>query len=72
VLVGGGIKGGQAIGKTDANGAEVIDRPISIKDFMASVCTVLGIDYTKKAEAPGGRPVRIVDEGAKPIGELVG
>jgi hypothetical protein len=72
VLVGGGIKGGQTIGKTDAIGGEVVDHPISIKDFMATVCEVLGIDHTKKAEAPGGRPVRIVDEGAKPIRELLG
>ncbi len=70
VLVGGGIKGGQTIGKTDAIGGEVRDRPISIKDFMATVCATLGIDHTKKVDAPGGRPVRIVDEGAKPIGEL--
>jgi hypothetical protein len=47
------------------------DRPISIKDFMASVCAILGIDHKKKVEAPGGRPVRIVDEGAKPIAELL-
>jgi len=72
VLVGGGIKGGQAIGKTDANGAEVTDRPIAIKDFMASVCAVLGIDYTRKVDAPGGRPVRIVDTGEKPIRDLIG
>jgi Protein of unknown function (DUF1501) len=72
VLVGGGIRGGQTIGKTDGHGANVIDRPISIKDFMASVCEILGIDHKKKAEAPGGRPVRIVDEGATPIRELMG
>jgi hypothetical protein len=72
VLVGGGIKGGQTIGKTDGTGTAVSDHPISIKDFMATVCTVLGIDPTRKAEAPGGRPVRIVDEGAKPIRELIG
>jgi Protein of unknown function (DUF1501) len=72
VLVGGGIKGGQTIGETDAKGAEVKDRPIPIKDFMATVCEVLGIDHTKKVEAPGGRPVRIVDAGAKPIRALIG
>jgi uncharacterized protein (DUF1501 family) len=72
VLVGGGIKGGQTIGETDAKGAEVKDRPIAIKDFMATVCEVLGIDHNKKVEATGGRPVRIVDAGAKPIRELIG
>jgi uncharacterized protein (DUF1501 family) len=70
VLVGGGIKGGQTIGRTDAIGGEVVDRKISIKDFMASVCETLGIDHNKKVDAPGGRPVRIVDEGGQPIKEL--
>ena len=46
LMVGGGIKGGQVIGKTDAEGAEVKDRPVSAVDFLASVCTALGIDYT--------------------------
>ena len=72
VLVGGGIKGGQVIGKTDAIGGEVTDRPIRIKDFMASVCQVLGIDHTKKVCTADGRPVRIVDTGEKPIKELLG
>jgi hypothetical protein len=72
VLAGGGIKGGQVIGRTDRNGAEVVERPISIKDFMASVCQVLGIDHTKKIETVGGRPIRIVDTGEKPITELLG
>lgn len=72
VMVGGGIRGGQVIGKTDAIGGEVSERPIAIKDFMATVCEVLGIDYTRQVEAPGKRPVRIVDEGAQPIRELLG
>jgi hypothetical protein len=72
VLVGGGIKGGQAIGTTDAKGANVIDRPIAIKDFMATVCTVLGIDPAKQVRTAEGRPVRIVDAGATPIRELIG
>jgi len=72
MLVGGGIKGGQAIGKSDRTGAEVAERPIAIKDFMASVCQVLGIDHARKVETPGGRPIRIVDEGAQPIRELIG
>jgi Protein of unknown function (DUF1501) len=71
VLAGGGIKGGQAIGKTDRTGAAVTDRPIGVKDFMASVCEVLGIDYTKKVQTSDGRPIRIVESGEKPIRELI-
>ncbi len=70
VLFGGGIKGGQVIGRTDKEGATVEDRLISTLDFMASVCKVLGIDYQKQNTAANGRPVRLVDKGAEPIKEL--
>ncbi len=62
VLVGGGIKGGQVVGRTDRDGAAVADRPISVTDFLATVCTVLGIDYRKTTRPPGvDRPIPIVD-----------
>jgi hypothetical protein len=70
VLFGGGIKGGQVISKTDSEGAAVTDRPISALDFMATICKVLGIDYNKQNESNIGRPIRIVDKGAKPLTEL--
>jgi hypothetical protein len=70
VLAGGGIRSGQVVGKTDANGSSVVDRPVSARDFMATVCKVLGIDYAKTVETSGGRPVQIVEKGAKPIESL--
>lgn len=73
VLVGGGIRGGQVIGRTDRNGAEVIDRPISVPDFLATVCTLLGIDYSRQNVVPGvERPISIVDvnKQVRPISEL--
>lgn len=71
VMVGGGIKGGQVIGKTDKQGATVEERPINTIDFMSTACSVLGIDYTKQVQTPIGRPIRIVDKGANPIKELL-
>ena len=70
VLIGGGIKGGQVIGKTDKEGAEIVERPVSGPDFLASVCKTLGIAYTKQNQTPIGRPIRIVEKGANPIHEL--
>jgi hypothetical protein len=70
VLLGGGIKGGQVVGKTDAEGATVVERPVSAVDFMATVCKALGIDYTKMNQTPIGRPVRIADRGAEPVKEV--
>jgi len=70
VMVGGGIKGGQVIGRTDAEAATVVERPVSTLDFMATVCRALGIDHNKQNVAPNGRPIRIVDRGANPISQL--
>src|SRR5262249_37071459 len=54
LLAGGGIKGGKAIGKTDREGANVVERPVSVLDFMATVCQILGIDYSKQTITPIG------------------
>ena len=67
VLMGGGIRGGQVIGRTDKIGGTVEDRPVSAADFMATICQILGIDWQKLNEGPGGRTVRLTDQGAEPI-----
>ncbi|HEX8912360.1 MAG TPA: DUF1501 domain-containing protein [Humisphaera sp.] len=76
VLAGGGIRGGQAIGKTNETGKkpgqEVVERPITAPDFVASVCGILGIDPAREFMAPGLRPMRLVDKGARPVTELLG
>jgi hypothetical protein len=74
VLMGGGIRGGQVVGRTDRDGAAVVDRPISVPDFLGTVCTVLGIEYKKKNYPPGvDRPVPIVDttKGVNVLSELL-
>ena len=68
--MGGGIKGGQVIGQTDKEGVDIVGKPISGPDFLASVCKVLGIDYTKQNQTPVGRPIRLVEKSANPIKEL--
>jgi hypothetical protein len=70
LLAGGGIPGGRVVGKTDREGAAVVERPISARDFMATVCRALGIDYEKRIDTSSGRPVTVVDKGGKPIDEL--
>lgn len=69
VLFGGGVRGGQVIGRTDAKGGEVVDRPVSGPDFMATVLSLLGLDPTSDLYA-GARPVRMVAPGGEPIKEL--
>jgi len=74
VLIGGGIKGGQVVGRTDRDGATVVDRPIGVPDFLGTVCTILGIDYKRKNHPPGvDRPIPIVDtsKGVNVLTELL-
>ncbi|HEV7403584.1 MAG TPA: DUF1501 domain-containing protein [Chthoniobacteraceae bacterium] len=70
LLAGGGVKGGQVIGSSDADGMEPKDRPVQVPDLHASVCHALGIDHTKELTTPTGRPMKLVKEGAKPVAEL--
>jgi uncharacterized protein DUF1501 len=70
-LCGGGIKGGQAVGKTSADGTTVEERPVSVPDFLATVCKALGLDPMKQNQSNVGRPIRLADPTAKVIKEVL-
>lgn len=69
LLCGGGIRTGQVIGATTANGGEPADRALVPGDLLASVYRVLGINHELKVPDRQNRPMRISDEG-EPISEL--
>jgi hypothetical protein len=70
-LAGGGIRGGQVIGKTDAGGTEVTDRPVTVNDLFQTIYNTLGIDPTHENMSKIGRPIKLVEGGA-PVKELLG
>ncbi|HKB42149.1 MAG TPA: DUF1501 domain-containing protein [Gemmataceae bacterium] len=71
VLGGGGIRGGQVVGKTSPDGVRVVERPVPVPDFMATVCRALGLDPTRQNLSNVGRPIRLADAEAKPIKEVL-
>ncbi|MCA9101753.1 MAG: DUF1501 domain-containing protein [Pirellulales bacterium] len=71
VLGGGGIRGGQSIGATSADGMEIKDRPVEVPDFLATACTALGIDPATPNNSNVGRPVPIVDMTARVIDDAL-
>jgi hypothetical protein len=71
VIGGGGIKGGQVVGKTSADGMTVADRPVTAQDLLATVCKAMGIDHMKQNMSNVQRPIRIVDKVANPITEVL-
>jgi hypothetical protein len=71
VVGGGGLKGGQVIGATDADGMDIIDHPIGVMDLIATMTKTMGINVETQYTTPRGRPIKVVD-GGKPIKELIG
>ena len=70
VLAGGGVRGGQAYGATDAEGAKVVSQQVTVPDYFATIATLLGMDPKHEEISPVGRPIAIADNG-KPIAGLV-
>ncbi len=64
LLAGGGIRGGQVIGASDARAEAPADgKGFSPDDVAASFYRTLGIDAAKEYRMPTGRPVAIVRHG---------
>jgi uncharacterized protein (DUF1501 family) len=72
VLAGGGIRGGQVVGRTSDGGEAVEDRPVTVPDLLATVCHAPGVDAMKHNVSNTGRPISIVEKSANPIAELFG
>ena len=71
VVGGGGIRGGQVIGRTSANGMTVEDRPVNVAEVLMTVCRALGVDPMQQNMSNIGRPIRLVNPDAQPIKELL-
>lgn len=61
VLTGGGISGGQAVGKTSEDGMEVVDGKAGAEDVLATLCEALGIPANTMQMSNLGRPISITD-----------
>jgi len=69
LMAGGGIRGGQVIGASDAKGEGPAGTGHKPDDIAASFYSALGIDPRKEYQTSTGRPVMIVREG-KVINQL--
>lgn len=69
-MAGGGLRMGQAVGASSANGEYPTTAPYRPGDVLATIYHVLGIDPHAEFQDLQGRPMTILPEGA-PIPELV-
>jgi uncharacterized protein (DUF1501 family) len=69
VFAGGGVAGGQAYGRTSADGTTVEEKPAAIGDVLATLSTALGVPPESENDTPEGRPIKIAE--GTPIGEIL-
>jgi hypothetical protein len=65
LMAGGGAARGRVVGATDRTAGDVVERPISPKDQLATMYHLLGIDPQTKLHDALGRPLPLVE------GELI-
>ncbi|MCA9424398.1 MAG: DUF1501 domain-containing protein, partial [Candidatus Omnitrophica bacterium] len=70
-MAGGGIRPGVNLGATDEFGYNIVDRPVHINDFQATVLHCLGVDHKKLTYRFQGRDFRLTDVGGEVIREAL-
>jgi hypothetical protein len=70
-LAGGGIKGGQVIGKTDDLGLNVVEDMVHVHDLQATALHCLGLEHTRLTYRHMGRDFRLTDVGGNVIKKML-
>ncbi|MCX6910650.1 MAG: DUF1501 domain-containing protein [Verrucomicrobia bacterium] len=73
MVAGGGFKGGQVVGASDAKGEEVKDRPVHPADLIGTMYELLGIDCNGRLPHPTGQFTTVIpnaEDGTKFGGRL--
>ncbi|MFO0957054.1 MAG: DUF1501 domain-containing protein [Isosphaeraceae bacterium] len=66
-LAGAGVKRGIAYGSTDEHGIRVVEDPVHIHDFHATILHLMGLDHTRLTYRHGGRDYRLTDVHGKVV-----
>ncbi len=70
-LAGGGIKGGQVVGKTDDLGFNIVEDKVHTHDLQATMLHCLGFDHTKLTYRHMGRDFRLTDVAGSVVKQLL-
>jgi hypothetical protein len=66
-MAGGGIKGGVSYGATDEFGYQIVENPVHVNDFNATILHLLGIDHERLVYPFQGREFRLTDVGGEVV-----
>jgi hypothetical protein len=70
-MAGGGIRPGMTLGSTDDFGFRVVDQPVTVHDFQATILHLLGIDHERLTYTFQGRRFRLTDVHGEIVREIV-
>jgi hypothetical protein len=70
-MAGGGIQGGQTLGKTDDFGYNIAEEPVHVHDFHATMLHCLGVDHKKLTYRFEGRDYRLTDVAGNVVEKLL-
>ncbi len=70
-MAGGGIKGGQVVGKTDDFGFDVVEDKIHVHDLHATILHCLGLDHKQLTFRHQGRDFRLTDVAGNVVNKLL-
>jgi hypothetical protein len=59
VLGGGGMKGGEVYGATDADGLTIAEKPVDVSNLFATLYKSVGIEPATELRSPNGRPIKL-------------
>jgi uncharacterized protein (DUF1501 family) len=71
LLAGGGIRGGQIVGKTDELGFHAAEDRIHVHDLHATLLHCLGLDHTRLTYRHQGRNFRLTDVAGTVVDKLL-
>jgi hypothetical protein len=63
VLAGGGVKGGQVVGRSNSRGESPADRAVTPEDLARTIYVALGVDPDQEFHTRDGRPVQVNQKG---------
>ncbi|TNE56801.1 MAG: DUF1501 domain-containing protein [Bacteroidetes bacterium] len=70
-MAGGGIKPGMVYGETDEFGYNVLENPVDVHDFQATLMHLFGIDHERFVYAYQGRRFRLTDVAGKVVQDIL-
>jgi hypothetical protein len=70
-MAGGGVKGGQVIGKSDEIGWGIVEDPVHVNDLHATILHLFGLDHLKLTYRFQGRDFRLTDVAGNVVKKLL-